>query len=135
MHIDSTEGTLKKNNHNTPLNLAKYKNSTRLTIYVWEIKGKEKQSPIVKWVWMKKSYRLSLWSKVCRLCQVGKSALVADANKVYVTEYKIWNNECTNTQENFFCQVMDRGRSRFYYPVTYTWNRGSGKVWFLKIIF
>lgn len=88
VYIGFREGIFKScyYSHWTSFNLAKYKNSTELAIYLWELKEKKKKNFIVK-----KTHVFSLGNRIYKLYQEEKLTIIRylDLKKLLNEKFEI----------------------------------------------
>ena len=79
IYFGSTQGDFKTRyyNHRTSFSHKRYRYSTALSSYVWEIKEKMGVDPIMKWEVIKKCRKYRAGNRTCNLCMEEK-LIIAD---------------------------------------------------------
>ena len=62
-------------NHKTSFSHEKYRHSTTLSSYVWELKDSKGLDPIMKWEVIKKCRKYRAGDRICWLCMEEKLAI------------------------------------------------------------
>ena len=108
-YIGYTQGTFKhrySNNRNSFTD-EKYKHSTSLSDYVWEIKNRQGIDPILKWEVVKKCRKYRASDRDCVLCNEEKLAIASYNNKYLLNQRSEILNACRHKMNwllynNFF---------------------------------
>ena len=79
VYFGSTQGEFKTRyyNHKTSFSNEKYRHSTMLSCYVWEVKDKKGIDPILKWEVIKKCRKYRAGDRDCLLCMEEKLAIAS----------------------------------------------------------
>ena len=79
VYFGSTQGEFKTRyyNHKTSFSHEKYRHSTTLSSYVWEVKDKKGIDPILKWEVIKKCRKYRAGDSDCLLCMEEKLAIAS----------------------------------------------------------
>ena len=79
IYFGSTQGDFKTRyyNHKTSFSLEKYRHSSALSSYVWELKENKGVDPIMKWEVIKKCRKYRAGNRTRRLCMEEKLAIAS----------------------------------------------------------
>ena len=79
IYIGSTQADFKTRyyNHKTSFLHKKYRHSTALSSYVWELKNNKGVDPIMKWEVIKKCHKYRAGDRICWLCMEEKLAIAS----------------------------------------------------------
>ena len=96
LYFGSTQGEFKTRyyNYRTSFYHEKYRHSTTLSSYVWELKDKKGIDPIVKWEIIKKCRKYKAGDKDCLLCNEEKLAIASCKCKDMLNQRSEVLNSC-----------------------------------------
>ena len=96
VYFDSTQREFKTRyyNHRMSFSHEKYKHSTTLSSYVWEIKDKKGIDPILKWEVIKKCCKYRAGNKDCLLCNEEKLAIASCKSRDMLNQRSEVLNNC-----------------------------------------
>ena len=96
VYFGSTQGEFKTRyyNHKTSFSHEKYRHSTTLSSYVWEVKDKKGIDPILKWEVIKKCRKYRAGDKDCLLCNEEKLAIASCKSRDMLNQRSEVLNSC-----------------------------------------
>ena len=97
VYFGSTQGEFKTRyyNHRTSFSHEKYRHSTMLSSYVWEVKDKKKGiDPILKWEVIKKCRKYRAGDRDCLLCHEEKLATASCKSRDMLNQRSEVLNSC-----------------------------------------
>ena len=81
-------------NHRTSFSHEKYRHSTTLSSYVWEVKDKKGIDPLLKWEVIKKCHKYRAGDRDCLLCKEEKLAIASCKSRVMLNQRSEVLNSC-----------------------------------------
>ena len=96
VYFRSTQGEFKTRyyNHRMSFSHEKYRHSTTLSSYVWEVKDKKKIDPILKWEVIKKCRKYRAGDRYCLLCNEEKLAIASRKSRDMLNQRSEVLNSC-----------------------------------------
>ena len=96
VYFGSTQGEFKARyyNHKTSFSNEKYRHSTTLSRYVWEVKDKKGIDPILKWEVIKKCRKYMAGDRDCMLCVEEKLAIASCKRRDMLNQRSEVLNSC-----------------------------------------
>ena len=96
IYFGSTQGDFKTrySNHRTSFSHEKYRHSTALSSYVWELKENTGVDPIMKWEVIKKCRKYRAGNRACSLCMEEKLAIAACKSRNMLNKRSEVLNSC-----------------------------------------
>ena len=96
IYFGSTQGGFKTRyyNHKTRFSHDKYRHSTALSSYVWELKENKGVDPITKSEVIKKSRKYRAGNRTCRLCREEKLAIASCKSRNMLNQRSEVLNSC-----------------------------------------
>ena len=102
VYIGSTQGPFKKRyyNHKSSFTHERYRHSTSLSNYIWDVKKKQDIDPILKWEIIKKCHKYRAGNKYCLLCMEEKLAIASyDNSRELLNQRSEVLNTCRHRRE------------------------------------
>ena len=98
IYFGSTQGDFKTRyyNHRTSFSHEKYRYSTALSSYVWELKEKQGVDPIMKWEVIKKCRKYRAGNRACNLWMEEKLVIANCKSKNMLNKRSEVLNSCTH---------------------------------------
>ena len=96
IYFGSTQGDFKTRyyNHKTSFSHEKYRHSTMLSSYVWELKANKGIDPIMKWEVIKKCRKYRAGDRNCLLCKEEKLAIASCKSRDMLNQRSEVLNSC-----------------------------------------